>query len=165
MEGRVPCDGPGKRNDNWGGIDVNVGDILKNKTRIVITVREEDTLETAATLLATNRIGALPVRNGDGDLVGILSERDIVRALSQSGAQAHSKQVRGYMSTNLITCTPGEDCKALMETMTNRRIRHLPVIEGGDLVGVISQGDVVKSRLDESELEKNVLKDIAIARP
>ncbi len=144
---------------------MNVGDILKGKTRTVITVREEDTLETAATLLSTNRIGAMPVRNGNGDLVGILSERDIVRALSQSGAQAHSQQVRGYMSTNLVTCAPTEDGKTVMATMSNRRIRHLPVLDKGDLVGVISQGDVVKARLDETEFEKNVLKDIAIARP
>ncbi|GAB6053176.1 CBS domain-containing protein [Magnetospira thiophila] len=144
---------------------MNVGDILKSKTKVVITVREEDTLETASTLLASNRIGAMPVRDATGKLVGILSERDIVRALSQQGAKAHSAKVSGFMSTNLVTCQPGDSCKAIMESMTGRRIRHLPVLENGDLVGVVSQGDVVKVRLEQTELEKAVLKDIAIARP
>ncbi|CCQ73587.1 CBS domain-containing protein [Magnetospira sp. QH-2] len=144
---------------------MNVGDILSSKTKAVITVREEDTLETVATLLASNRIGAVPVRDDSGDLVGIISERDIVRALSQDGAHAHSARVSGYMSTNLVTCKPGDSCKAIMESMTGRRIRHLPVLADGNLVGVVSQGDVVKVRLEQSELEKAVLQDIAIARP
>ena len=95
--------------------------------------------------------------------MGLVSERDIVAAVARLGAEALSAEVKTVMTTPVLTCAPEHGIRSVIKTMTERRVRHLPVVEGGRLIGIISIGDVLKPRLDESELEMNVLRDIARA--
>ncbi len=143
---------------------MNVEQLLKKKGERLVTNRPEDTLEAAAQLLSVNNIGALPVRDAEGRLVGMLSERDVVRRVADKGARALSLTVGDVMSRDVATCTPTDSVKSVMETMSRRHIRHVPVIEGTDLIGVISQRDVMRSILDETQLEMNVLRDYLIAK-
>jgi CBS domain-containing protein len=99
----------------------------------------------------------------DDKVLGIISERDIVRAFSEHGEAVASMAVKDVMTHGLITVTPEDDLNGLMRLMTRHRVRHLPVLRRGKLVGMISIGDVVKRRLDDLELETNVLRDIYIA--
>jgi len=137
--------------------------LLNRHDAKIISVRPEDTVETAATLLTSNNIGALPVRDGDGGLVGVLSERDIVHALAETSDRLREMLVESLMTRDVITCRPADTVKEVMEIMRHRHIRHLPVVEEGKLVGVISQRDVMENRLEQAELEKNVLRDVALA--
>jgi CBS domain-containing protein len=102
------------------------------------------------------------VTSGDA-LLGIISERDIVRAFSQYGESVTSMQVKDVMTHGLITASLGDDLTHLMRLMTRHRVRHMPVLRNGKLAGIISMGDVVKHRLDDLELEANVLRDAYIA--
>ena len=141
-----------------------VQDILKRRDRSVVTIRPEDTIETAATLMTSHNIGALPVRDGDGALVGVMSERDIVRAFAAKGGQVLTLRVRDLMTRDVVTCAPADDVKRARQLMAQRHIRHLPVVEEGALCGMISSRDVMEGHLEETELEVNVLRDYAIAR-
>jgi CBS domain-containing protein len=137
---------------------MNVEQILRNKGNWVATIRSGATVAEAIDLLNRERIGALVVSD-DGEAVdGLLSERDIVIALDRHGADLLSCLVGEVMSHTVVTCDPEDSLGDLMAEMTDRRIRHFPVVAGGRLCGIVSIGDLVKSRLDEVEFEANSLR-------
>ncbi len=133
--------------------------ILSEKGRNVATIEPNATLDTAAKLLAARRIGALVVLGADDRVVGILSERDIVRAVAERGAAALTEQLAQTMTRKVAICAEADTVGDIMEQMTSGKFRHLPVIEHGRLVGIVSIGDVVKHRLQEMELEQSALTD------
>ncbi len=141
---------------------MKISELLKTTGLAVITIRDLDTVETASTLLATNNIGALPVRDEHGDLIGVISERDIVRCFAADGAKVHLRLVRDLMSSKVITCDPDGDVNQAMAVMSQRRIRHLPVVKDGQLLGMISSRDVMGAVIAETRLERDVLRDVAI---
>ena len=137
---------------------MNIETILRNKGNRVTTIRSDATIADALETLKRHGIGALVVSD-DGDGVdGILSERDIVAGLADDGARLLSRPVSEVMTRGVLTCEPQDTVAELMAEMTNRRIRHFPVVNGGKLCGIISIGDVVKSRLDEIEFEASSLR-------
>jgi len=137
---------------------MNVEMILRNKGNWVATIRPDATVGEAVDILNRERIGALVVSE-DGEVVdGILSERDIVIALAGDGEDLLSRPVDDIMSRTVITCDPSDSIGELMAEMTNRRTRHFPVVAGGRLIGIVSIGDLVKSRLDEVEFEASSLR-------
>lgn len=140
---------------------MKVRDILAHKGSAVVTVRPDTTVATAIHRLLLERIGALVVSDDGVCVLGIVSERDIVRVVAERGAEALAPDltVGEMMTRNVLTCGLDDTVKELMTTMTQRRIRHLPVVDNGRLVGIVSIGDVVKNRLDEVELEANVLRE------
>lgn len=144
---------------------MNVRDILNAKGRRVVTIRPDATVSTAVHRLALERVGALVVSEDGVGIDGILSERDIVQALAQEGGaiMGTDRRVADLMTRNVVTCQPDDKVKNVMAEMTRRRVRHLPVVEEGRLAGIVSIGDVVKSRLEEMELETLVLRDAYIA--
>jgi CBS domain-containing protein len=138
---------------------MNVEAILRNKGRNVVTVKPGERIASAVGLLRRHEIGALVV-SGDGRTVeGILSERDIVQALGDQGTKALELDVAQLMSRRVVTCKPTDSIADLMALMTERRIRHLPVVERGVLAGMVSIGDVVKNRLDEVESEATSMRE------
>ena len=137
---------------------MNVETILRTKGRAVATIRPDATIEAAVDTLISRNIGALVVSE-DGERVdGIISERDIVHALADRGADLLSRNVAEVMTRRVITCDPSDTVEKLMAEMTNRRIRHFPVVQDGRLCGIVSIGDVVKNRLDEVEYEAQSLR-------
>jgi len=140
---------------------MSVADILSAKGREVLKIRPGDRVGTAVQRLAQHRIGALAVEDDWQKLVGVFSERDLVNALARHGNAALSMTVRELMSSPVITCKPTDRVDAMLAMMTRNKIRHLPVVEGGALIGIISIGDLIKSRLDEKELEAAVLLDLS----
>ena len=134
-----------------------IAEILKEKGADVVRAAPGDTLADTVRQLDDKRIGALVICEGDR-VVGILSERDLVRAVSRDGEQALSRPVSAYMSSDVIFAQPTETVNTLMERMTDRRIRHLPVIQDDRLVGVVSIGDLVKSRIAEATFEAESMK-------
>jgi CBS domain-containing protein len=137
---------------------MNVETILRNKGGAVATIAPHATIRDAAALLRRERIGALVVSNGGNKVEGILSERDIVHGLADRGAALLDMAVEALMTRRVFTCTPRDSVGDLMAMMTERRIRHIPVLTDGMLVGIISIGDVVKHRLDEMEYETSSLR-------
>jgi CBS domain-containing protein len=137
---------------------MNVETILKAKGTAVVTIAPSATLAEAVALLTRRRIGALVVSTDGREPLGILSERDIVHGLGTSGAGLLERRVDELMTRSVITCAPQDRLADLMALMTERRIRHLPVLQGGRLAGLVSIGDVVKNRLDEMEWESSSLK-------
>jgi len=133
--------------------------ILKTKGRDVALAKPDETVAEAARRLADRGIGALVVSADGRTPIGILSERDIARAVAEHGEGLAALSVRSLMSAGVITCTPEDTIDSLMATMTERRIRHLPVMRDGRLAGVVSIGDVVKYRLDEMEQETEALRE------
>ena len=139
---------------------MTVAAILRAKGTHVETTTPETTLFTATWNLKIKGIGALVVVGGDGNhILGIISERDIIRALIEQGEQLLALPVSKVMTSPVLTCVREDRVTAVMARMTRHRVRHLPVVEGGKLAGLISIGDVVKYRLDELELEANVLRE------
>jgi CBS domain-containing protein len=138
---------------------MRVSSILKAKGTHVETTRPDTTLFSVVWALKTKGIGALVVSEDGATPLGVVSERDIVRGLTEHGPQLLGLPVSRVMTSPVITCAPEDTVTALMARMTRRRIRHLPVLEGGRLRGIVSIGDVVKHRLDELELEANVLRE------
>lgn len=138
---------------------MRVHGVLRTKGTDVITTDPSATLLEAATLLHEHRIGALLVTNDDGMVAGILSERDIVHAIARLGVRALEGRVADAMSVEVVSCTSEDSLESLMETMTQRRIRHLPVLDDGALMGIVSIGDVVKRRLAEISDESKALQD------
>ncbi len=141
-----------------------VADILHRKGRQVSTIRSIDSVEVAVRKLHEERIGALVVVDRWGKLVGMFSERDVIHALAQHGAEALQFEVHELMTPDVTTCEPQDRIDEVMKVMTAHRVRHLPVMENGQLVGLVSIGDLVKHRLDEKEQEAAVLRDITRAR-
>ena len=136
---------------------MKVRDILARKGHDVMTTSPQTTLREAARLLKTHRIGALVVVEGDRP-VGILSERDIVNAVADAGAEAIDAPVADFMSRDMIACSMDDTTDRLMEVMTEKRVRHLPVLENGKLAGLVSIGDVVKQRIEEISFEAEQMK-------
>ena len=134
-----------------------VSDILKSKGGAVVTASKTDTIRSVLTVLRDNKIGALVVGE-NGRVDGILSERDIVHLIATDGAAALDKTVETAMTREVVTCTPCETIDRVMAMMTKGRFRHVPVLEDGALVGVVSIGDVVKRRIAETEREAEALK-------
>jgi CBS domain-containing protein len=132
--------------------------ILDQKGHDVFTMGPNETLGAAIKALADNRIGALVVTNGDRKIVGILSERDIVRALAKDGSNALTNSVRDVMTPKVKICNEHHTINHVMETMTAGRFRHLPVEKDGMLHGIISIGDVVKRRIEDAEREAEQIK-------
>jgi CBS domain-containing protein len=137
---------------------MNVETILRDKGDWVATIRPDATIAAAIDMLNRERVGALVVSEDGGEVAGVLSERDIVRALGRHGEDLLSRSVEDIMTRDVITCEPGDTVGELMSEMTNRRIRHLPVVVEGRLRGIVSIGDVVKNRLDEVEFEASSLR-------
>lgn len=141
---------------------MNVEQILKLKGATVTTVLATATLEAATQKLAEKRIGAIVVVRADGKLAGILSERDIIRGVATEGVGVLASPISKLMTHDVITCAPTDTIDNLMAVMTDRRFRHLPVLDRGQLVGIISIGDVVKHHIAEVTQEAtNMRKYIA----
>jgi CBS domain-containing protein len=138
---------------------MNVAAILKQKGRAVMTVPPTITLLDAAKKLSHRRVGALVVVGARGELSGIISERDIIRALSDAGPECLSRPVAESMTRQVVTCLETDTLDELMALMTARRFRHLPVVTDGDLVGLVSIGDVVKHHVAEIEMEATAMRD------
>jgi CBS domain-containing protein len=137
---------------------MNVETILRSKGRAVAVIGPETTVADAVAALCDGNIGALVVSDDGAGVDGIISERDIVHALWRWGAELLDATVAEVMTRPVVTCAPGDTVADLMAEMTNRRIRHLPVVEDGRLCGIVSIGDLVKSRLDEIEYEARALR-------
>ncbi|HUI15001.1 MAG TPA: CBS domain-containing protein [Xanthobacteraceae bacterium] len=133
--------------------------ILAAKGREVVNVEPNATLSSVVALLAERRIGAVLILGVDRRIVGILSERDIVRALAERGAAALDDAVSRVMTRRVSTCAEGETISSIMERMTEGKFRHLPVVDQGRVVGIISIGDVVKHRLSEMERDSAAMRD------
>ena len=138
---------------------MNVASILKAKGRAVTTVRPNATLLDVAKKLGPKKIGAVVVVGENGHVAGIISERDIIRAVSENGATALSMAVADVMTRNVIACAETSELDELMEMMTKGRFRHLPVIEDEALVGIISIGDVVYNHVAEVEMEVSAMRN------
>ncbi|MEP5153990.1 CBS domain-containing protein [Planktotalea sp.] len=135
-----------------------VQQILSSKASdAVLTVKPGSLVRDAAQVLAENKIGSVVVSATGKAAAGILSERDIVRELANRGPGCLSEIVDDMMTSKLVTCTRGDTADHVLEQMTNGRFRHMPVVEDGELVGLITLGDVVKARLSELAMEKNAL--------
>jgi CBS domain-containing protein len=138
---------------------MTVKTILSTKGSGVSTIKPTATLESAIGILAQHGIGALVVLGAHHRVIGILSERDIVRALAQRGANALTEPVAQVMTRNVSTCSRSETVNSLMDQMTAGKVRHLPVVEQKRLVGIVSIGDVVKHRLTEMQRETEALQE------
>lgn len=132
---------------------MTVAAILAEKGREVVTIGPEETVAEAVELLAERRIGAAVVTDRNGRILGIASERDIVAALAQFGADALQRDMRSIMTSKVVTCQERDTLDMVLGRMTRGRFRHLPVVEDGRMVGVISIGDVVKRRIEAVERE------------
>jgi CBS domain-containing protein len=136
-----------------------IAQILAGKGREVVSTRPDATVAEVAALLKARRIGAVVVTDDDGGLCGIISERDLARGLADHGADLLQMRVRDLMTTEVSTCAPDDGIDKLMQQMTEGRFRHLPVMQDGRMIGIISIGDVVKHRLQELEAETHLLHD------
>jgi len=138
---------------------MNVKSILAAKGGDIISIEPTANLAAAAKLLSVHRIGAVIILGAGGRIAGILSERDIVRALAEHGAGALALPVGQVMTRNVATCGEDDTAASIMERMTAGKFRHLPVVEKDKLVGLISIGDVVKQRVEEVEKESEAMRD------
>ena len=143
---------------------MQVADILKDKGHSTMTVRPAETVQAFAIRLKLERVGAMPVSDDGKTLVGIISERDVAYGLAAHGNELAALRVADLMTASVVTCSPTDSIADVARVMTQRRIRHVPVVEHERLVGLISIGDVLKHRLSEIEFEADVLRDLAIAR-
>lgn len=143
---------------------MDVASLLATKGRAVFTIAQSARLTDAIGKLHDERVGALIVTGDTPPFAGLLSERDIVRHLATVGAERLGDPVSALMTTDVVTCTTQTTMIELMGLMTEGRIRHIPVVEDGELVGLVSIGDVVKARLDELEREKRDLLEYVSAR-
>jgi CBS domain-containing protein len=143
---------------------VRISNLLSKKGSAVATVTPEATVSEAVASLRDHGIGALVVSSDQKHIQGIISERDVVRALAARAAAVLQDPVSSIMSREVTTCGPDNDLLSLMSIMTEKRIRHVPVVSGGVLCGIVSIGDVVKHRIDELEKDRNELVDYINAR-
>lgn len=137
---------------------MNVARILKDKGRDVATVTPDMTLMDVVNMLAEKKIGAVVACDGKRRVQGIVSERDIVRVLATNGPAAFNDPIESYMTKDVKTCTPNDTVEWLMEVMTSQRFRHMPVVEGGQIIGIVSIGDVVKQRIAIAEMEADSMR-------
>lgn len=142
---------------------MQVSQILKTKGSAVKTIRPEAPVRAVAQALRSEGVGVMVVTDEVGTLKGIISERDLARGMADLGESLFHKTAADLMTPDVVTCTPDDTVAGIARVMTQRRIRHLPVMTGRKLVGLVSIGDVLKHRLDEVQLEANVLRDVAIA--
>jgi CBS domain-containing protein len=138
---------------------MTIESILRRKGSDVTTIAPDVSIKRAADWLRAKNIGALVVTSDDG-VLGLISEREIVHAFSRHGETAGSMLVKEVMQYGVATVSPDESVNRVMNLMTHHRVRHMPVVRGGRLVGIVSIGDVVKHRLDDLELETSVLRDV-----
>jgi CBS domain-containing protein len=138
---------------------MNVAAILKLKGRVVATAPLTATLAEITKTLAAKKIGAVVVTDAGGRVVGIVSERDIIRVVAADGASVLDRAVTHAMTRDVITCTEDRTLDELMALMTTKRFRHLPVVEDGKLTGIVSIGDVVKHHIAEVEMESSAMRD------
>ncbi len=143
---------------------MNVDGILRAKGAAVITIRPDATIRTVVDGLRRERIGAMVVSEDGRSVLGIISERDVVRGLAERGPLILDVPVTALMTRDVVTCAPLDTVKQVMAEMTKRRVRHLPVMADGVLAGIVSIGDVVKNCLEEMETETNVLREVYIGR-
>ena len=144
---------------------MKVATLLQAKGPAVKTILVGASIRELSQRLKTEAVGAMVVLSDGGRLAGIISERDVARALAEHGAALPGLAVSALMTKGVVTCTPADSIANMSKIMTQRRIRHLPVLDGDKLVGVVSIGDVLKYRLDEVQLEATVLRDLALAKP
>lgn len=142
---------------------MNVAAILKGKGKAVATARPDALLNVIAEKMSAKRIGAIVVVGASGSVAGIISERDIIRAIAESGPDCLTRPVSDYMTRQVETCTEGDTLDQLMATMTAGRFRHIPVVEDGALVGIVSIGDVVKHHIAEVEMEASAMRTYLVA--
>jgi CBS domain-containing protein len=136
--------------------------ILKSKGNTVVTIGVLESVSDALDTMVENKIAALVLTDG-AKVIGVVSEHDILKAISISGVSVLNAPVGHIVTDRMVTVSPEETTQRVMQLMTHSRIRHLPVIENGALVGIVSVGDIVKYRLEELEMESNVLRDLAVA--
>jgi CBS domain-containing protein len=137
---------------------MKLAELIRGKGHEIVKIRSDQNIAEAAIALTENKIGALLVESPDGKIAGILSERDIVGGMAPHGADLHDVSVSELMTRNIIRCSPNDTVNEAMAMMTDRRIRHLPVFDGDDLVGFISIGDLVKCRIMEVQGEAEALR-------
>ncbi|MDD9921410.1 MAG: CBS domain-containing protein [Boseongicola sp.] len=137
---------------------MHIEQILRTKGSDVVTARADETVAQAAIRMEANSIGALVIVDKGDQPIGILSERDIARGINEYGPHLSATPVSSLMSSDVVTCKPKDLIADIMATMTERRIRHLPVMDNGRLAGVVSIGDMVKERLNEIESEASALR-------
>lgn len=138
---------------------MKVKDVLASKGSKVCSVKSKDTIKQAVSMLVGEKIGAALVYDNDGDVVGILTERDIMRAVHEYGKKLEDMLVEKVMTRRVIIGTPEDDLEYIMNIMTNNRIRHVPIVENEQLLGMISIGDVVKAQLHDSRVQIKYLQD------
>ncbi|NKY85267.1 CBS domain-containing protein [Nocardia veterana] len=136
---------------------MRISEVLRNKGAEVVTIAPEATVERLLAVLAEHNVGAVVVCGPGGTLDGIVSERDVVRSLHRRGAALLTRPVSEIMTAVVHTCSPGDRVESLRATMTEHRIRHLPVVENGRMIGIVSIGDVVKSAISELQTEREQL--------
>lgn len=136
---------------------MKISDIVRSKGDHVVTIGSDATVVELLAMLAEYRIGAVVVSDGDGSVDGIVSERDIVRHLHSDGPDMLSGPVSAIMTSEVYTCTLHEHLDAIEATMTERRIRHVPIVEDGALRAIVSIGDVVKNRITDLQSERDQL--------
>jgi CBS domain-containing protein len=143
---------------------MKIRDVLKAKGSQVYTVAPHRTVSEALALLVQFHVGALLVQDDDGQPVGIISERDVLRECHHRAGQLAQTAVRDAMTTDLLVGVPEDDLAYTMGIMTNNRVRHLPIVDGDRIAGLVSIGDVVKACLEETEYENRYLKEYITAR-
>lgn len=143
---------------------MQVRNILRDKGRQVVDIESEATLRDACRKLVQHNIGALAVCDRSGRLAGLISERDIVRAAAHGGCEALETRVSEHMARTVEACSETDSIDELMEIMTHHRLRHLPVLHEGQLSGIVSIGDVVKTRIEETVQEAASLREYIAAR-
>jgi CBS domain-containing protein len=143
---------------------MTIQDILHRKGRQVVTARPTETVLATVRMLTEKRIGAVIVEDAHLRPAGIFTERDFAKAVAHHGADALAMPIGGLMSAPIISCRPADRVETAMATMTRAKIRHLPVIAEGQLLGIVSIGDLVRQRLEEKELEAGVLLDLSRLR-
>jgi CBS domain-containing protein len=153
-------DNSGKRKD--AGMKISA--LLAAKGASVVTIRPDASIAEAVAALGRHNVGALVVSSDGRSVDGIVSERDVVRALDRLGSGVLGPEVATIMSADVLSCTPEDTVESLMVTMTENRVRHIPVVEAGLLAGMVSIGDVVKNRMEELEQDRAALVDYINAR-
>ncbi len=136
---------------------MRISDVLRVKGNRVVTLPPEAPVSNLVDLLTTNKIGAMVVSSNGKTVLGIVSERDVVRALAEHGPELMHRQVSDIMTADVVTCEPQASLVELLGVMTERRFRHVPVLIDGELSGLVSIGDLVKFRIDELRLERDLL--------